>query len=155
MANWTFVVTEQWGYSKTPYEILCARVGAKFWPLTSRTPRRSELERGDKVILYVGKPEFSFMGTGILGTGLLTVPEPKRHLYAERRFDGSLGVYFSTVSLWITRIGIRELVARLAMFPDKQRWGAYLQGGILPISPADFELITQSVTKDGSNQKSA
>lgn len=133
-------------------ELVSNRLGEKRWPLGPSTRNKDALREGDLVLMYVArlhgragdKDAKCFVAQAEVAGGQVTGA-----FRESREWTGSVGTSSAYVplrnpSFFRGPIPIEPLVPVLSFVQNKRRWGVYLQGGILSISRADFELILES-----------
>lgn len=146
MSNWIFVVTKQrendnWIPAR---EIFQTRMRDAFWGLGERTPNRSALNAGDRVVFYVGIPDPCFAGTAILETASYQLEEQEKQRFSHGRelFTADYGVRLTDIQVWDRSILAQDVIASLSFVENVQYWGSYFQGGIRGIGDEDFEILT-------------
>lgn len=146
MSNWIFVVTKQrendnWVPAR---EIFRVRMEDAFWGLGERTPNRSALAAGDRVVFYVGIPDPCFAGIATLKTGSYQLSEREKQQLSHGRelFMAGYGVRLTDIQVWDKPIPAQDVIASLGFVENVQYWGTYFQGGIRGIGDEDFLVIT-------------
>ena len=148
MNYWLFCVTQR----KTddgrlsPDDVLKQRFGDKFWGLGERTPNRRYLQRGDKVVFYLGNPILTFAATALLGSDSFTLSEKQKSQYDHGKpiYHVDYGVILDDVQYWETPRSAKDLIPSLKFIENKENWGAYFQGGVRQLSEEDFRVITEN-----------
>lgn len=139
MNRWLFVVV-----GTDPRALLSARLSSGVWPLRVQTPHRKDFMEGDEVVLYMGKPECSFAGTANIASKTFKISPPQRAQFPEsdRSYKGwEYGVRLTGAELLRTPIPVRPLIAKLAIFPRKDCWGAFFQSGVVQLPKGDYHII--------------
>ena len=147
MTTWIFVATAQKvnGKAYTPNDILNLRFKDRFWGLGENTPNRKLLRKGDQVVFYLGIPVKSFTGSAVLASDSfqLNTQQKKKYGHDLEFFATDFGVLLEDLKIWENSITVDEVVSDLSFVKNKENWGAYFQGGIRQIPPADFALVSQ------------
>lgn len=129
MANWIFVMTGD-------HQEFKDRIKGGNWPIFSKTHHRNEIRKGDHIVFYLGgKPNKNLIGTASLSSGLSDG-------------DTDYFVSISNVDVWKRPLQMKELVGSLSFIKNKDNWGIYLQGGITPLPPDDYDKILSRHEKD-------
>lgn len=102
----------------------------KNWSIGKRTPNRTQLSLGDKVLFYQGGDE----GRKIVASAELA------STVKETEISESF-VEITNFRLWKKPVEIRALINELSFIKNKKHWGIYLQGGIVKISEQDYKKI--------------
>ncbi len=148
MANWIFTVTGQRfeGQNVPPEEILEIRFKDKFWGLAERTPNRRNVNKGDKVIFYMGLPHKKFAANATLASDNfeLSRREIKKYGHDMDFYRQKFGVRLEDLSIWEKPMSAETLVPNLQFIENKEYWGAYFQGGVRQLSDHDFNMILAS-----------
>lgn len=120
------------------------------WGLGTRTRNRNALEIGDRVLIYLsGKREGGghFIAECKTASDVHPVPNSLAQLVdAPDRLGNSpaaFSVALRAVRYFREPVPIAPLKKKLSFVkqPDSEKWGAFLQGGIIHISPKDFQTI--------------
>jgi predicted RNA-binding protein len=156
MNHWIFAVVSHKGpdYTVAAQDIYNTRMGDKFWGLNPKTPNLRNLQRGDKVVFYLGQPEKAFTGTATLVSTAVELDEEQKEQLTHGLdiYRADTGVYLEDVHKWEERKPIDDLLARLSFVKKKERWQAYFQGGVIRISEEDFQLIMDTVANTTSSR---
>ena len=147
MTTWVFVVTAHkiGGKLYSPDEILELRFKDRFWGLGESTPNRKLLKQGDRVVFYLGIPIKSFTASATLASDAFELDPSQKQKYSHDLdyFTVDYGVLLEDPTTWTSSVPVDEIVSSLGFIQNKENWGAYFQGGIRPIPPEDFAVITQ------------
>ena len=83
MNYWLFAVTQKKvdNLRLAPDEVLKQRLEDRFWGLGERTPNRRALQRGDRVVFYVGIPFVTFAATATLASDSFALTEEQKVNY--------------------------------------------------------------------------
>lgn len=149
--NWIFVVTnEKHEDIKIPgIEIYRSLMKNRVWGLGEKTTYRKYIKKGDRVIFYCGRGSKSF-SHAFLGTATIASDptlNPKRdHIVV---YDYNIATFpyelkLSNVIMWDYPKPIKPMIGRLSIIKKPDRWGTYLQGGILRINEEDYNFIIKS-----------
>jgi hypothetical protein len=145
MKYWIFIVTKsntQEGLVSAE-EVLHQRIEDKFWGLGYRTRNRLLLEKGDRVVFYVGYPTKCFSATATLASGSFDLNEEQKKIYGhgKDRYLSNHGVFLENIEQWDAPRFVPDLIDNLSFIENKEYWGTYFQGGIAQISQEDFNVI--------------
>ncbi len=146
MSNWIFITTNRKVDDRTytAREIYRQRMQDGFWGLAERTPNRSNLQPGDRVVFYLGIPERVFAGTAIVDSPSYQLSDPERERVSHSNlpvFDTEYGIRLRDIEVWADPKFVPELVEELHFIENKDYWGSYFQGGVRGITDQDYELI--------------
>lgn len=145
MSSWIFGVTEKRldGRTFKPEELYKQRMLDGFWGLGDRTGNKRALQKGDRVVFYVGVPAASFVGTAVLSSGVQALSPSERDKFGHGLaiYQRDEGVFLEEIVTWDTPRAMKALLESLTFIENKANWGAYLQGGIRQIPDVDFETI--------------
>lgn len=145
MNHWIFTVTghkiEDEVY--TPDEIFEQRMRDRFWGIGERTPNRKNLQKGDRVVYYVGSPRKVFAGTAMLGSDCFQLHEAQKREFGhgKRFYTSDYGVLLADVDIWRTRKSVEALLPDLGFVENKEFWFSYFQGGVRQVTEDDFNTI--------------
>lgn len=159
MNYWIFVATNhsdaETDESFTAREILERRLADGFWGLRQRTPHRRNLQQGDRVVFYEGRPASAFAAEAELDSASLEPDESERDRlsHGTQFFRPEYGVYLRNPEIWETRHPVDELAPELDFIDDPARWWLYLQGGIRQISEADFRRILTGPSRTAPDEE--
>lgn len=146
MNHWIFIVTQHKidGETYTADEILEQRLQDKFWGLGERTPNRRSLQKGDKIVFYVGLPKKVFAATAVLASASFQPSEQEGQKLSHGRkfYRAEYSVRLENIDTWQKPRPVEDLVPSLMFIVNKQAWNAYFQGGVRQISEEDFRTIT-------------
>lgn len=145
MNCWIFTVT---GHkvddeTLTAEEIFSQRMNDRFWGIGEKTPNRKNLDKGDKVVYYVGLPRKVFAGTATLASSCFKLSQSQRDEYAHGKqfYTTDYGVLLEDIDIWDKPKSVQELVSRLRFIENKEFWFSYFQGGVRQITQEDFGTI--------------
>ena len=147
MNYWVFVVTNQEDVSARA--IMGKRFADEFWGLGEDTAHRQRVQKGDRVIFYLGKPESVFSGQAVLKSGSFELTQDQVERYSRvdtNIFDAKYGVELEDCKEWPEHnsISVEEIAPKLDLIENETYWWAYFQGGIRQITEADYETIVDS-----------
>jgi predicted type IV restriction endonuclease len=111
-------------------------LNARMWGIGAKTPNRSSLSPGDRVLIYVGAPEYEFIGCAELASGVHTFAEAESARYPGS-FDG--GVQFRSAESWSHPVPINGVLSRLLLKKTNPR--AQFFSGVVRITSEDYETV--------------
>jgi hypothetical protein len=108
----------------------------KMWGIGAKAPNRLSLAAGDRVLIYVGAPEYEFIGHAELGSGTheWTTEEAARYLGS---FEG--GVLFSQAEVWSHPVPMKSVLLQLAL--KETNPGARFFSGVVRVTKEDYETV--------------
>ena len=123
-------------------------LGVRLWGIGGKTPNRNSLSHGDGVLIYVGAPEYEFVGHATLASAAhrWTPDEAARY---PGNFDG--GVALETAEVWEHPVPIKTILAELALSGTNP--GAHFFSGVIRITQADYETTVRVGTGAASVPK--
>lgn len=146
MNSWLFIVTQHKvdGETFSADEILQQRLDDKFWGLGERTPNRRSLQKGDRVIFYVGLPRKVFAASAALASDSfqLSKDQQARFDHGKKFYRAEYGVLLDEIKIWDEPCCVEDLVPSLKFIENKENWFVYFQGGVRQLSEEDFRTIT-------------
>ncbi len=129
---WIFVLTEYNDYWRVSLDNILERIKTtKSYPLGHKTPNRTRIAQGDKVVFYQsGEEGRRFIGSAVVDS------------VAKNSDQFILGhVHFSKIRIWKQSIDVYDVLNELSFIKNKRRWQCYFQGGIRKIPRNDYEKI--------------
>jgi hypothetical protein len=113
----------------------------RLWGIGAKTPNRKSLTAGDRVLIYVGAPEYEFIGHAELAS--------PAHQWAPEeaaRYPGSFegGVAFQSADAWQHPVPILTILPKLAM--SEKNPGAHFFSGVIRITQDDYATAVQAGT---------
>lgn len=145
MNFWIFVVTghKSEGETLSADEIYNQRIEDQFFGITKTTPNRRNLEKGDKVVFYVGLPKIVFAGTAVLDSSCfkLTQEQQEKYGHGKQFYAPEYGVLLKEIDKWGKPKSVKDLVSKLNFIENQDYWYSYLQGGVRQITEDDFRTI--------------
>ncbi len=105
----------------------------KKWLIGKKTPYRSRLLAGDKILFYQGGEE---------GRKIVGLAELASSLQQTERSEDF--VIIKNFKLWDNPVEIRVLLGELSFIRNERHWGAYFQGGVVRISEEDYRKILKA-----------
>ena len=129
-------------------EVFGVRAFRGLWPLGSGTRNQSLLAKGDKVIFYVSGRRIGHpWNQHCIAEG--TVEDSRRELRSSELdgvWLGKLGptqlvVPIGDISMFSKPVALKPLAEGLHFITNKDRWGVYLQRGIVRVDAHDFHLV--------------
>jgi hypothetical protein len=117
-----------------------------------RSKLARELEPGDQVLLYTTRGCFGnptrdlgrVVGQATVASAAQVLTEPVR--FGERSFTEGFGLNFQGLAPFREGVVLRDLVPRLAVFPDPATWSVRMRRTALALPPADAELLTTELS---------
>jgi hypothetical protein len=108
----------------------------RMWGIGAKTPNRLSLAPGDRVLIYVGAPEYEFIGHAELGstTHDWTPAEAAKYPGA---FDG--GIVFTEAEVWPHPVPMKTVLSKLAL--KETNPGAHFFSGVVRVSKEDYETV--------------
>jgi len=108
------------------------RIKTKKWPIYKRTNNRLNIKKEDRVLFYLaGSHRRKIVADAKLGSNLKENGE-------------EFSINLSKISLWKKQILIKPFVESLEFIKNKEKWGVFMQGGIVKISDKDFEILLKN-----------
>lgn len=132
-----------WIFVSTPYSefnsgairgIIKASKQPTKWAIGRRTVHRNRIAVGDKVLFYQAGEVKGFVGMGEIASAL------QKH--KEGFFDFLL---VKDIVLWKRPVLVKDILCSLSFIKNKERWGAYFQGGVRMIGTYDYDSIIGKV----------
>ncbi len=121
---------------KTLREQAAELLRVKMWGIGARTPNRLSLAPGDRVLVYVGAPEYEFIGSAELGSVTHEwTPEEAAHYPGS--FEG--GVLLSHAEVWSHPVPMKSVLPQLAL--KETNPGAHFFSGVVRVTKEDFETV--------------
>jgi hypothetical protein len=111
-------------------------LSVRMWGIGAKTPNRSSLAPGDRVLIYVGAPEYEFIGCAELGSAVHTFTQEESVRYPGS-FDG--GVLFSQIEAWVHPVPIKSVLSRLLL--KETNPGAQFFSGVVRITNEDYQTV--------------
>lgn len=105
------------------------------WGIGAKTPNRNALAAGDRVLIYVGAPEYEFVGHAELASATHEWTPDERATYPGA-FDS--GVAFAQAFEWERPVPIKAVLAQLALAETNP--GAHFFSGVVRVKQQDFDL---------------
>jgi predicted type IV restriction endonuclease len=106
------------------------------WGIGAKAPNRHSLAPGDRVLIYVGAPEYEFIGHAVVGSGAheWTTEEAAR-------YPGSMesGVLFSEAEAWSHPVPMKVVLPNLRL--KESNPGARFFSGVIRITKEDYETV--------------
>jgi len=132
MFHWVFVATEYSDYNTgTIREILKKLVDEKRWKIGLKTPNRSKLRPGDKILFYAsGEGKKEFVASGELDSEFLS---------NDNRIYGH--VELKNILIFEKTVRIKPILDKFSSFKNNRYWGLFFQGGVRKISQKEYNLV--------------
>lgn len=111
------------------------------WGIGAKTPNRNSLAAGDRVLIYVGAPEYAFIGH-------VTLASPTHEWSSEEaaRYPGSFdgGVAFASADVWQHPVPMKTVLPQLEL--KEKNPGAHFLSGVIRITQRDYETVVAAGT---------
>lgn len=114
---------------------------AKLWGIGAKTQNRGALAPGDRVLIYVGAPESSFVGQVELASPTHTWTPEEQARYPG---DWDSGVAFSKAELWPHPIPMKSILQSLEL--KETNPNAHFFGGVARIKQKDYETVVAAAS---------
>jgi len=124
MPTWIFTITDVESELKK-------RVNAKEWPIFKRTRNRTDLSKGDKIVIYHG---------GRFGTASLVGTFAISSKLKSTGYD-TFVVGMSDIQMWKNQVKVKDILDDLKFVKRKDNWGIYFQGGVTRLPEYDYKTI--------------
>lgn len=121
---------------KTLREQAAELLQVKMWGIGAKTPNRLSLAPGDRVLIYVGAPEYEFIGHAELGSATHEWT-PQEAAQYPGSFEG--GVLFSQAEAWSHPVPMKSVLPQLAL--KEANPGAHFFSGVARVTKEDFETV--------------
>ena len=130
--HWIFVITEYTDYWRVSFDKILERMKtSKAYPLGYRTPNRTRIVSGDKVIFYrSGEEGRKFIGSAEVSS---VTRNSDQYIFGY--------VHFSKIRFWQEPIDLYDILQELSFIKNRRRWQSYFQGGIRKLPEKDYERI--------------
>lgn len=144
------------GETLSAEEIFRTRVEDRFFGFGERTPNRSRLKKGDKVVFYIGRPKMMFGGSAELSTDCYEPgdDEKDRLSHGKEFYRPEYGVRLENIQVWDKPRFVKELVPALRFIENKLSWNCYFQGGVRQVPSEDFRVIVERTTTGAAERPS-
>lgn len=134
-------------------EVLNHRLKRKFWPINELTVNREKIREGDKFVFYLagiatkGQMAQCFVASASAVSQVISHKIPISEIGDD--INPGYGIWLEDINYFPEPISIRDLLKKLSLIKLKttKAWGGYLQGGCIPISEKDYNLIKLSSSK--------
>jgi hypothetical protein len=129
-------------------EICSYRLNNNVYPLYHRTRMKNIIKANDSFIFYLaGRPlseTRKFVAFGKIDDVVLNKSYNEDNLHLSKSIEKII-----TLKSVVTKksVSIYSIKDRLSFIPKKKKWGSSMQGGVIPISKEDFNLITKEMKK--------
>jgi predicted HNH restriction endonuclease len=145
MNYWIFSVTNHKTEEGliTALEIYDQRMRDGFWGIGENIPNKGNIKPGDRIVFYIGNPIMKFAGCAIIASELFkqTETEKEGRSHGRNFFRTEIGILLKDINHWKKLKPAKEIMQSLEFIKNKERWGAYIQGGLTRISEEDFKRI--------------
>ena len=112
------------------------------WAVHPAEPHRGELAAGDRVLIYIGPPERSFVGRAVLASAARewSLAEARGH-----PFGAESGVLLADVEEWDPPVRMTDVVARIDPTGSNQYVQANarngFKNGVVAITEGEYEAV--------------
>lgn len=113
----------------------------RLWGIGAKTPNRLSLAPGDRVLIYVGAPEYEFIGHAELGSATHDWTPAEATQYPGS-FGG--GVTFSQAEVWAHPVPMKSVLPKLAL--KETNPGAHFFSGVVRVTKTDYETVVAAGT---------
>jgi hypothetical protein len=147
MNYWIFIATRQEkdGEIVTAKEIVTRRLADGFWGLSGNAPNISYLQKGDRIVFYLGSPVMGFAASATLASDFFTLSDEQKQKYWHGKvYEAERGFLLANVQPWDTTRRIKDLVTKLKFIENKENWFAYFRGSVRRISEDDYGTIVEN-----------
>ena len=111
----------------------CLRVG--MWGIDADEPHRDALAVGDLALVYLGAPEWEFIGRAELASAVRPWTPSEARVYPG---DSSSGVLLSRVEEWDTHVPMNVVLSRLDSAATAR---ADFEAGVVRITAHEYETV--------------
>jgi predicted type IV restriction endonuclease len=120
----------------------------KMWGIGAKTPNRNALAAGDRVLTYVGAPEYEFVGNGELAT-----PAHDWSPAEAASYPGTFesGVTFAEAQIWEHPVPMKSILPELTL--KESNPGAHFFSGVVRLRQEDYETVVAAGTGDAPTLK--
>jgi hypothetical protein len=112
-------------------------LAVKMWGIGAKTPNRLSLGPSDRVLMYVGAPEYEFIGHAELDSTTHQWTTPQEAEKYPGTFDG--GVVFSQTELWPHPVPMKTVLPQLRLRETNP--AAQFFSGVVRIKKEDYETV--------------
>jgi hypothetical protein len=121
---------------KTLREQAAELLDVEMWGIGAKAPNRMSLTAGDHILIYVGAPEYEFIGHAELASAA-----HEWSLEEMARYPGSFesGVTFSKAESWPHPVSMKSVLPQLAF--KETNPGARFFSGVIRITKEDYETV--------------
>lgn len=121
---------------KTLREQAAELLRVKMWGIGAKTPNRLSLAAGDHVLIYVGAPEYEFIGHAQLGSSTHEWTPTEAAQYPGS-FDG--GVVFAETEVWSHPVAMKSVLSQLVL--KQSNPNAQFFAGVVRITEDDYQTV--------------
>ena len=108
----------------------------KMWGIGAKTPNRLSLGPGDLVLIYVGAPEYEFIGSAELGSATHEWT-PAEAAHYPGSFDG--GVLLAQAEVWSHPVPMKSVLSQLAL--KETNPGTHFFSGVVRLTKEDYDTV--------------
>ncbi len=145
---WLFVITQEKIDNEkiSGIKIFKTLMKKKVWGIAKGTQNRKNIEIGDKILFYCGSGSGAFTHTFV---GTAKVEEKPKLLTSRKEIladSKNLANYqyelkLKNIKIWSSPKPIKPYIKNLKIIKKPDRWGTYLQGGIIRLKKDDYNVI--------------
>lgn len=147
-----YIFTVRADSGRTGRDVIAERFEQGFWPLNEKTPHQSDLSGGDEVLLYVAgasDPD-AHCFVAIAEVAGRRIPSETRLVGPSWLGTARKTLYDLPVARlrWLDPpVAAKPLRYELKFIRKPERWGNYLQGGVIRIDPDDYSRVLRGVER--------
>ena len=154
MNYWIFTALSPKEDGLTAREVYDTRMRDKFWGFEKTARNLKNLQPGDKVIYYVGRPDMVFAGSATLASTAFKLSEAQKENYSHgiSFYRVNLyGVLIEDIDWWSSPKPVKTIKQELKFIENKDNWGFYLRGSVRKIDEQDYRTIINFQRRDRTN----
>jgi hypothetical protein len=121
---------------KTLREQAAELLQVRMWGIGAKTPNRLSLAPGDRVLIYVGAPEYEFIGHAQIGSGTHEWT-PQEAAQYPGTFEG--GVIFGEAEVWSHPVPMKSVLPQLVL--KETNPNAQFFSGVVRVTTGDYEAV--------------
>ena len=147
MASYLFHLTRNGaGSGRSLREQAAELLDLKMWGVGPKAPNRRSLEAGDQVLIYLGAPEYEFVGSAEVASAVHEwTPDEAA------RFPGSFGdgVRLRDTRVWPHPVPMKRVLPQLTLKQTNPR--ARFFSGVVRLADEDYRRIIAAMTGDAAS----
>jgi hypothetical protein len=121
---------------KTLREQAAELLDVRMWGIGAKAPNRASLASGDRIVIYVGAPEYEFIGHAELASAAHEW-SPEEMVRYPGGFES--GVTFTEAEAWPHPVPMKSVLPQLAL--KEKNPGARFFSGVIRITKEDYETV--------------